>query len=51
MRREGAKQFSETIVNCAYQFLFCAKIALGRLNRGVPQQELDLLQIATGAAA
>ena len=38
---------SQTIVDSNRDLLFRAKIALGRLNGGVPQKKLDLLEIAT----
>ena len=39
------------IVDRSPDALFAAEIALGSLYRNVPQQELDLLQFATGRVA
>jgi hypothetical protein len=39
------------IVHCAGQILLASDVPLGGLNRGMSQQELDLLQFATGGVA
>ena len=41
----------QIIVHRGAQFLFPAKIALGGLNRGMSQQELNLLQATAGLTA
>jgi hypothetical protein len=39
------------VVNSVTQFLFATQVAFGGLDRSVPQQELDLLQLATSHVA
>jgi len=41
----------ETIVYWMSQILLATKIAFGGLHRGMPQQELYLLQLSTAAMA
>ncbi len=41
----------EPIVHRSGQILLASDVSLGRLNRGMPEQELDLLQFAAGDVA
>lgn len=41
---------SKPIIDCACEVLFRSKVPLCGLYRGMPQQQLDLLEIATGLA-
>jgi hypothetical protein len=45
MMSRRSKLQSEVVVYSDLDILFGAQIAFGGLDRGVPQQELDLLQI------
>jgi hypothetical protein len=45
-RASGVFQ-AEVVVDCMMEFLLAAQITLGRLNRGVAEEELDLLQFST----
>ena len=36
------------VINCDAQFLFAAQVTLGCLDRDVSEQELDLIEFATG---
>jgi hypothetical protein len=41
----------DLVVDCATKLLFAAQISLGRLNRNVAKQKLNLLQFASGQVA
>jgi hypothetical protein len=41
----------ETVIHWASQVLLAAEIALGRLHGNMPEQELNLLQLATAVVA
>ena len=41
----------DVVLGCILQTLFAARIALGGLNTEVPQQELYLLEFASGLVA
>ena len=41
----------KTIVHWMSEILLATKIVLGGLHRGMPQQELNLLQFSTAAVA
>jgi hypothetical protein len=49
--RSGVSAEVEQIVDRVPQILFAAEIAFRRLDRGMAQQKLDLLQLATTAVA
>ncbi|HVP48875.1 MAG TPA: hypothetical protein VMT32_19915 [Bryobacteraceae bacterium] len=42
---------ADSVVDCILETLLAAKIFLGRLNRYVAQQKLDLVQLPSGVAA
>jgi hypothetical protein len=46
-----AESDAEIVVHSDHNLLLGAKIALCGLNRRMPEQELDLLEIASGLAA
>ena len=42
---------SELVVNGATQPLLAAEVSFGRLNRDVPEQELNLVEFSAGKVA
>jgi hypothetical protein len=48
---QGLRLDPDIVVHCRSDPLGAAKITLGRLDRHVPQEELDLFQFASGGSA
>ena len=49
--RAALRLNSELVVNGATQPLLAAEVSLGRLNRDVPEQELNLVEFSAGKVA
>ena len=41
----------DSIVGCVHQILFRSEVTFGRLNRRMPEQQLDLFQFSAGRPA